>query len=134
MFGEPIATKLRSVRRVGEGVVRSSHGTGYAVRLYRCYCSLFCGPWQVIPSHRLHVELLQPLILPLTSAESMPVKQLHDHLSFTPAAARKQRALQGFIIARQRYTPALRVKAVMAAAEKWRNGARGYLVGVAGTH
>jgi hypothetical protein len=62
----------------------------------------------------------------------MPVKQLHDHLSFTPAAARKQRALQGFIIARQRYTPALRVKAVMAAAEKWRNGARGYLVGVAG--
>jgi len=78
-----------------------------------------------------------PTILPLphppktyTAQHSLPVDAITELLDQTSASNLTLKALHGFILARQKFVPHVRMRSVLDVIRKWEDGARGYLVRV----
>jgi len=83
----------------------------------------------------VEAELVSPLIIalprpsPLNSSipVSLPVESVQTALQGLSTSDRKRKGLHGFILARQKFVPNVRLNAVLDTMSKYQEGARGYL-------
>jgi hypothetical protein len=74
--------------------------------------------------------VLLPLSRPsnVTGRPELPVSQLERALDEYGTPTLQAMALEGFVIARQKFLPSTRLRDVLEAYTRWSEGARGYLV------